>query len=82
MTDTSRIESLEEQVTELRVSNATLAVSVEHLAESVRTLTEKVGNLNDTMNRGRGALWVIVGASSVAGAVLATTISSFFGKGS
>ena len=82
MTDTARIESLEERVTELRVANAALATSVEHLAESVKTLTDTVGDLRDTMNKGRGALWVIVGGSSVLGAVIATVISNYFGKGS
>ena len=82
MTDSSRIDLLQGQVTELRVANASLATSLEHLAASVTKLDTTVTGLVATMNQSKGALWVIVGVSSVAGGILATVISSFFGKGS
>ncbi len=77
-----RIRTLEEHVGNLRVENASLAASVQHLTESVDRLTVSLTGLEATMNRGKGALWVVVGASSVAGAILASMISNLFGKGS
>ena len=65
-----RIQRLEISVVELRVDNASLAKSVEHLSESVRDLVTVVGTLRDTMNKGRGALWMLLTASAVMGGVL------------
>jgi uncharacterized protein YlxW (UPF0749 family) len=81
VTDT-RLARLEEGLTEALVQNARLASAVEHLSDSVVDLKVTVNDLNNSMNRGRGALWVIVGASSIAGGVLTATISRFFGNGS
>lgn len=81
MTD-ARLTRLEEIVATLREDNASLSTSVSHLSATLEKLTLKLDELNNTMNRGRGALWVIVGASSVAGAILASMISSLFAKGS
>jgi hypothetical protein len=81
MTD-ERISRLEDGLTQALVQNARLAAAVEHLSESVLGLQRTVGDLRDTMNKGRGALWVVVAASSVMGAVMATLISNAFGKAS
>ena len=65
-----RINRLEVSVVELRVDNARLAESVEHLSQSVRDLVTVVGTLRDTMNKGRGALWMLLTASAVLGGLL------------
>lgn len=65
-----RLAALEEQVGNLRVSNAELAASVEHLTKAVDALTLTVQALRDIMNRGRGALWVVAGAAASLGALL------------
>lgn len=69
-----------DRLSQLEIEHARLSTSVEHLSESVRELTKTVQDLRDTMNKGRGALGVIIAASSVGGAALATWLSSLFGK--
>ena len=51
-----RVQKLEAEVTNLRISNATLSVAVEHLATAVKGLTETVQVLRDTLNQGRCGL--------------------------
>ena len=74
-----RVRELEAQVTNLRVDNAGLATSVEHLAGAVKTLTETVQDLRDTMNKGRGALWMSMLLAGGIGAAVATVIKRIFG---
>lgn len=74
-----RVRELEAQVTNLRVDNAGLATSVEHLAGAVKTLTETVQDLRDTMNKGRGALWMAMLLAGGIGAAVATVIKRVFG---
>lgn len=74
-----RVKELEAQVTNLRVNNAGLATSVEHLAGAVKTLTETVQDLRDTMNKGRGALWMAMLLAGGIGAAVATVIKRIFG---
>lgn len=74
-----RVRELEAQVTNLRVDNAGLATSVEHLAGAVKTLTETVQDLRDTMNKGRGALWMAMLLAGGIGAAVATVIKRIFG---
>lgn len=74
-----RVRELEAQVTNLRVDNAGLATSVEHLAGAVKTLTETVQELRDTMNKGRGALWMAMLLAGGIGAALTTVIKRVFG---
>lgn len=69
---------VERQVTDLRVTNAALSASVEHLAKTVDALNATVQALRDTINQGRGAVWVMVGAAGAVGAVVTTVIGSFF----
>lgn len=75
-----RIARLEETVSVLREDNASLSTSVAHLSASVEKLTGKLDELNNTMNRGRGALWVIIGASGVLGGLLSAGISKVAGE--
>lgn len=64
-----RVQRLEVEVSDLRVSNAALDTSVEQLAVAVRDLTETVQILRDTLNQGRGALWLALLAGGGAGAL-------------
>ena len=67
----------EERLTALEIENAKLAVSLEHLTDSVKELTKTVQDLRDTMNRGRGALWVVVGASTLVGGAISAAITKW-----
>jgi len=61
MDETSeRVHKLESEVTNLRISNASLSMAVEHLAVAVKSLTATVEVLRDTLNQGRGAIWLAV----------------------
>ena len=74
-----RVRELEAQVTDLRINNAELATSLEHLAGAVKTLTVTVQELRDTMNKGRGALWMAMLLAGGIGAALTTVIKRVFG---
>lgn len=71
-----RVQKLETEVTNLRISNATLSASVEHLATAVKSLTETVQILRDTLNQGRGALWLAM----VTGGGIGALVAAFFRK--
>jgi uncharacterized protein YlxW (UPF0749 family) len=78
MTD-DRVRFLEGEVRDLQVSNAALATSVEHLVKAVDALTLVVQTLRDTMNQGRGALWLMVAAAGAFGAVITTLAKKVLG---
>jgi len=63
------------RITQLEIEHARLSTSVDHLSESVRELTKTVQDLRDTMNKGRGAIWVIVGASTFLGGAISAGIT-------
>jgi chromosome segregation ATPase len=64
-----RIRALEREVTDLRVANQSLSNNIAHLTKAVDSLTEVVQGLRDTMNQGRGALWLAMATSGVIGAL-------------
>jgi hypothetical protein len=64
-----RIRELEAQVTDLRLANAELATTVKHLTGAVRELTATVQAMRDTVNQGRGALWLAMTAAGAIGAL-------------
>lgn len=70
-----RIFRLETDVAELREQNAALAVSVRHLTESVDSLTVVLNEMKSTMDKGRGALWVIVAASTFLGGIISAVVN-------
>lgn len=70
-----RILTLEREVGDLRVCNASLSVSVEHLAKNVEKLTTVAQDLTDIMNRGRGAIWVVGGVGTIFGAGITAWIT-------
>ena len=73
-----RVQKLEAEVTNLRISNATLSVAVEHLATAVKGLTETVQILRDTLNQGRGALWLALLAGGSVSALFITIFRKLF----
>lgn len=80
MNEEMRLSEVEDRTQELEIRQAEFVVEIRHMTAAINKLTDGVDGLNTAMNQGKGALWVIVGASSVAGGVLATAISNFFGK--
>jgi len=53
---------------------AALEVKVQHLTDEVHELTKTVGELRDTLQQGRGAWWVLMGASGFVGFVLSLAV--------
>ena len=74
-----RISAIEGEVTDLRVANAKLAVSVEHLAKAVDALSLVVQTQRDTINQGRGVLVTLMFAAGAVGALITTVIKKVFG---
>ena len=75
----ARVSSLENEVTDLKVANAKLAVSVEHLAKAVDALSLVVQTQRDTINQGRGVLVTLMFAAGAVGALITTVIKKVFG---
>lgn len=75
----NRIVSLESEVTDLKVANAKLAVSVEHLAKAVDALSLVVQTQRDTINQGRGVLVTLMFAAGAVGAVVSTVVKKLLG---
>jgi len=70
---------VEDRVRQLEIANAQLATSVNHLAKSVEDLTTTVQVLRDTMNQGRGVMWLLMGASGAIGALIITFAKKILG---
>ncbi|HEU4600509.1 MAG TPA: DUF1515 family protein [Steroidobacteraceae bacterium] len=67
-----RVQRLEVEVVELRVQNAEFSGSLTALKEAVSELKCVVQDLRDTMNKGRGAVWLFgIGAAALGGLVSA-----------
>lgn len=73
------LHELDRDVVSLKISNAQLAVTVGSLALQVTALQATVKDLNDTMNRGRGALWGAMLLAGAFGATVATAAKKVFG---
>lgn len=67
MMPNSELDSIREQIGELREARGALTANVQVLTASVAALTASVATLNDTMAKGRGALWAIISAAGVLG---------------
>lgn len=72
-----RLSRLENENQQRAIDHARLSTSVEHLNESVRELTAKVGEFRDTMNKGRGAMWVVLGACTALGGLVSAAINKW-----
>jgi NADPH-dependent curcumin reductase CurA len=70
---------VEDRVRQLEIANAQLATSVNHLAKSVEALTTTVQVLRDTMNQGRGVMWILMAASGAIGALVITFAKKMMG---
>lgn len=72
-------EGHETRIRALEVEQGRTALALEHIDGTLKTLVEKVGELNDTMNQGKGALrgahwlWGIVSGVIGAGAAWVMT---------
>lgn len=75
---TERVHRLESDVSALRVSNATLSASLDHLTQAVTTLTETVQVLRDTLNQGRGAMWLMMSLGAGLGGLCVVVLKKFF----
>lgn len=69
------LDQIRAELGDLREAKGTLTANVDALARSVATLTASVNTLNDTLQRGRGALWAITSASVAIGGLGAWIIS-------
>jgi predicted nucleic acid-binding Zn-ribbon protein len=74
------IRDLHDEVTMLRESKAAQQVTLEHIEETVQRLTEAVTELTSTLDKSRGALYVISGVSGAVGAVVAWLAGGLFHK--
>lgn len=79
MDSSDRIQNLERELTDLRVSEARLSGSVDHLSRSVGELTTTVGELRDAMNRGKGALWTVTSGAALVGGIASYAAGRLFG---
>jgi NADPH-dependent curcumin reductase CurA len=70
---------MEDRVRSLEIANAKLATSVEHLSQTVTVLASTVQDLRDTMNQGRGALWLMMAAAGSIGAIIVTLAKKVLG---
>lgn len=78
MIEEERMRDLEEKVTQLRITQGEFATSARHITTAVEELRKLVADLNNTMNRGRGALWMAMTAAGAFGAVLTTVVKRLF----
>lgn len=75
-----RLKALEDRVYQLGIDNARLSESVEHLASAVSGLTTVVQDFRDTLNKGKGAIWLFgVLAAAVGGLISWATTHLFRG---
>lgn len=70
---------MEDRIRSLEIANAKLATTVDHLSATVTVLATTVQSLNDTMNQGRGALWLAMAVAGSVGAMVATFAKKLLG---
>jgi hypothetical protein len=71
-----RIHSLERDVSELREGQARQDEILKQLKESIDKIEKTVDDLNNTMQKGKGALWVVASIGAAIG-VVSEVIASF-----
>ena len=67
MDNDQRIMALEKLVSDMRVDQATMEVTMDGLKDVTARLTVTVDRLNSALNRASGALWVIGGVCGLCG---------------
>lgn len=80
MDHAARIERLESQMLEVLQEQARGGESRKQLKESVDTLSDNVTSLTATIERGRGAMWVLGGVGTAVGALGTFLGSKFLGS--
>lgn len=74
-----RIRRLEDDVMDLRVQGAEFNGSITALKEAVDELKEVVQDLRDTMNQGRGAVWLFMSGAAALGALASLILKKIMG---
>lgn len=70
---------MEDRVRSLEIANAELATNITHLTATVKELSATVQDLRDTMNKGRGALWLALLAAGTIASIITTFAKKFLG---
>lgn len=65
----------------LREQVKTVKEDVDRLTEVVATLSQSVQNLNSTIDKSKGALWVIGSLSTGFGGIAGALVATFMHKG-
>lgn len=68
------IRELERDMVAMKVSNATLAVTLASLTAQVGQLERTLTTLNDTMNKGKGVLWLVLLIAGTLGAAASSVV--------
>jgi NADPH-dependent curcumin reductase CurA len=71
---------IREELSRMRERQGISEANLSNLADDVAALTEAVRDLKETIDRSRGALWVISGASGVVGVVASWLATNLWGK--
>lgn len=72
-----RLARLEAENQQRAVDHARLSSSVEHLSEAVQMLSTTVQEFRDTMNKGRGAMWIVLAVCTLLGGLVSTAINKW-----
>lgn len=73
-----RLATLEQRVYELRAENSRLTQSVENLATAVSGLTTVVQDFRDTLNKGKGAIWLFGVLAATLGGLISWATTHLF----
>ena len=77
-----RIQQLERTVTDLRLEyasdKASTASAIDHLTAAVTTLTSTVQEFRDTLNKGKGVVWLFGVLAAVIGGAISWVTTHFF----
>jgi hypothetical protein len=71
---------IREELSRMRERQGISEANLSNLADDVAALTEAVRDLKETIDRSRGALWVISGASGVVGVFASWLATNLWGK--
>lgn len=74
-----RLYRLESDVSELRAQHAAMDAAVNHLVKAVDELRDVVQEFRDSLNQGRGAVWLFGVAAAAAGSLLSLILRKFLG---
>jgi len=75
-----RLQSLQNQLTELYQFKGGVDATLVRLATQIEQQNKILSDLQDTLNRSKGALWILGVLASVGGTGLGVWVSKAFGK--